>query len=161
MKQNFQQKHTIDVLFLLLLFAMFSITSLLVVLIGANTYKKTVATLDQNYEYRTLVSYLNEKVRQNNDAGTISIETLEDTCVLVLTQDYDGVPYSTCLYQYDGSIRETLISSTENFTLTSGQEVLSASSFTAEYASSDLLKITVTGLEDATYEIYLSSRSLN
>ena len=61
-----QEKHFIvDILFVLALFGVFAVSALALVTIGADVYQHTVEDMGVNYESRTAVSYIMEKVRQN------------------------------------------------------------------------------------------------
>lgn len=152
-------QHTIDFLFVLVLFCLFALTSLLVILIGAKTYKGTVTSMDENYEFRTLTAYLNEKIRQNDNACKISTFSFGETDVLVLTQEIDDQSYSTCLYAYAGSMREVLLSSLDDFSLSAGQDILPAYAFHASYSEDHLLTITFTTTSQKDYTLYLAPKS--
>lgn len=49
---------------------------------------------DENYESRTVLSYLTEKIHQN-DNGTVTIGSVDGTDSLIIRQDYDGEEYCT------------------------------------------------------------------
>ena len=66
MNNRNQEKHFIvDILFVLALFGVFAVSALALVTIGADVYQHTVEDMGVNYESRTAVSYILEKVRQN------------------------------------------------------------------------------------------------
>ena len=64
-----ERNHIVDVLFVLALFVVFTLSALVLVILGANVYRQTVSYMDENYEARTAYSYLTEKVRQNDVYG--------------------------------------------------------------------------------------------
>lgn len=73
-----QEKHYIvDILFVLALFGVFAVSALALVTIGADVYQHTVEDMGVNYESRTAVSYIMEKVRQNDTADSIFLTDLE------------------------------------------------------------------------------------
>ena len=59
-------EHTIDRVFLLALLALFAATAFLVVSIGAKQYHSIADSMTANYETRTVSSYLEEKMNQND-----------------------------------------------------------------------------------------------
>ena len=65
-------EHTIDRVFLLALLALFAATAFLVVSIGAKQYHSIADSMTANYETRTVSSYLEEKMNQNDVAGVQS-----------------------------------------------------------------------------------------
>lgn len=92
MKQ--ERRFIVDVLFVLALFGVFAVSALVLVTIGADVYQHTVQDMNSNYETRTAVSYITEKVRQNDlttadrESG-VSLTTLDGQPALMLAQDID------------------------------------------------------------------------
>ena len=70
-----QDKHIVDVLFVIGLFCIFALSSFFLISIGANIYRKTVAHMDENFNTRTSLSYVVEKIRQADSEGAVSIGT--------------------------------------------------------------------------------------
>ena len=80
-----QEKHFIvDILFVLALFGVFAVSALALVTIGADVYQHTVEDMGVNYESRTAVSYIMEKVRQNDTADSIFLTDLENVPALCM-----------------------------------------------------------------------------
>ena len=52
MNQRNENKHMVDVLFVIILFCVFAVSALILVMIGANVYKKTVNDMDSNFNSR-------------------------------------------------------------------------------------------------------------
>ena len=69
-----RNKSVVDFLFILALFGAFAITALFVVLFGARIYKSTVANMNTNYEKRTAMSYITEKIRSHDYTGGVDVE---------------------------------------------------------------------------------------
>ncbi|MDL2224912.1 DUF4860 domain-containing protein [Eubacteriales bacterium OttesenSCG-928-M02] len=65
------RRHMIDVLFVIALFCVFAVTSLLVVLFGADVYKGIGEDMADNYNIRTSLNFLTEKIRQHDGTGDI------------------------------------------------------------------------------------------
>ena len=79
-----QEKHFIvDILFVLALFGVFAVSALALVTIGADVYQHTVEDMGVNYESRTAVSYIMEKVRQNDTADSIFLTDLENVLLIL------------------------------------------------------------------------------
>ena len=102
-----QEKHFIvDILFVLALFGVFAVSALALVTIGADVYQHTVEDMGVNYESRTAVSYIMEKVRQNDTADSIFLTDLENVPALCMLSEIDEETYCTYLYLYDGHLKE-------------------------------------------------------
>lgn len=157
-----ERNHIVDVLFVLALFVVFTLSALVLVILGANVYKQTVSYMDENYTARTAYSYLTEKVRQNDLYDSVSIGELEGTTALVLTQEINDTTYATYLYLHEGSLRELFMrqgSDIGSDPLSAGQEILPLKDWTPEMAGDHLLHIALT-LEDNTQkELYISLHS--
>ena len=75
------RKHTADTLFVVLLYGLFALLSLLLILIGARVYKRTVEHTEARGDVRASLSYVANKVRA---ADRVSLETRDGLSVLVL-----------------------------------------------------------------------------
>ena len=95
-----QEKHFIvDILFVLALFGVFAVSALALVTIGADVYQHTVEDMGVNYESRTAVSYIMEKVRQNDTADSIFLTDLENVPALCMLSEIDEETYCPYLYK--------------------------------------------------------------
>ena len=145
----------IDGVFVIALFTMFAVTAFLLILIGAKQYQNTANTMDNNYETRTISSYLTEKLRQNDTLGNVSITKLEGIPALSLKTTENNISYVTYIYYYENALREIVVNDSSVFSLESGQEIIQTGGFVAEVVSQDLLKITVTTTKGQKQTLYL------
>lgn len=155
-----QEKHYIvDLLFVLALFGVFAVSALALVNIGADVYRHTVTDMSTNYETRTSVSYLTEKIRQNDTNGTVSVTTLNTVPALMLCSEVDDAQYVTYLYLYEGKLKELFMREGAVLggnPLEAGTDILSLQALTFTLVREDLLRIDLTteALED--YSFYVS-----
>ena len=145
-----QEKHFIvDILFVLALFGVFAVSALALVTIGADVY-----------ESRTAVSYIMEKVRQNDTADSIFLTDLENVPALCMLSEIDEETYCTYLYLYDGHLKELFMregASLGGQVLPAGTDIMDLQEFSLSYASDDLIRIslrTASG-EDHTFYIHV------
>ncbi len=154
-------RHIVDVLFVLALFGVFAASALMLVTIGANVYKKTVSNMNDNFAERTAYSYISEKIRQNDICDSIEIGELEGTCTLMFIRRVGDDEYCTCLYLYDGYLKELFIrrdSFTGTNLLQAGQDIMPLSGLTMEETKTGLIRLTLdTGSRALT--LYASLRS--
>lgn len=136
--------HLVDLLFTLALFCVFAASSFFVVLIGANVYRSTVRGMNHNFNVRTSLSYVCEKVRQNDTAGAVRLDTLDSISALVLTQDYDGTAYETWIYPYNGSLMELFTQKGNAIDPSGGNPIMDVPSFTMEQLNGHLYRFSVT-----------------
>ena len=68
-----QQRHIIDVLFVLALFGIFALSAIFLITIGADIYGKTMNNMERNFDARTALAYITEKVRQSDFPNRIDV----------------------------------------------------------------------------------------
>lgn len=156
-----QEKHFIvDILFVLALFGVFAVSALALVTIGADVYQHTVEDMGGNYESRTAVSYIMEKVRQNDTGDSIALTSLEEIPALCMLSRIDGETYCTYLYLYDGHLKELFMrdgTSLGGQVLPAGTDIMELQDFTLSYAADDLIRVSLrtSSGEDHTFYIHL------
>ena len=162
-----ERSFIVDALFVLALFGVFAVSAFILITIGADVYQHTVQDMTNNYETRTAVSYITEKVRQNDaiasdteNAATIS--TLNEAPALKLTQEIDGQLYDTYLYIYDGHLKELFTqryNSLGGNALEAGVNIMELEAFKMEQVSSGLLSVEVTTAHGNPFRFYISTHS--
>ena len=96
-------QHQIDGLAALLLFGIFAVCVLMVLLTGANAYRRLTERDQQAYQRRTCAQYIAARVRQADSLGGVALESFGDGYALALTEDEN---YHTLVYCYDGWLME-------------------------------------------------------
>lgn len=154
-----QEKHFIvDILFVLALFGVFAVSSLVLVTIGADVYQHTIRDMNTNYETRAAASYLTEKFRQN--ISPVEITTLSEEPVLKLSQEIDGEVYFTYLYLYDGCLMELFVRENASLggnALEAGEKIMDLSEFSFSPAGLNLLDIRLTTPSGEKHQLYLAT----
>ncbi len=150
----------IDSIFVMILFFLFALTAFVLVMIGVRQYQSTADSMNYNYEVRTATSYLREKVRQNDSHAAISIDNIEDTDVLALKSEVNGIVYYTYIYYYDGYLRELYVQDGSSYSLNTGQQIIELSSFDLSEATNRLITVTITDTWGGTTDMYLSVNSV-
>lgn len=146
MQFSFKSKrHLIDFLFTLSLFCVFAISCLFVIIFGANVYKNTTSAMNHNFNIRTSLSYVCEKVRQNDTVESVRIDSLDSSDALVLTQTYNDVVYETWIYSYHGSLMELFIEKGTDIDPSFGNPIMDVPSFAMEQLTNELYRFTITG----------------
>lgn len=156
---NRRKNHSIDVVFALALFCTFAVSVLMVLMMGASSYKSVTAAMNSNYEDRTGAGYLAEKIRHFDSRGGIAAGKFDGNDALLLRQNVDGTEYITYIYYYDGYIRELLTENNSGMTAEAGEKVIEASGFTTEQTDSGLLKVTCTMTDGSEPYVLVSPRS--
>lgn len=139
-----QERHIIDVLFVLALFGIFAFSALMLVMIGANVYQNTVDDMSSNFDSRTATAYITEKLRQGDVMDSVSLEQLEGTDTIVLSQDIEGQEYCTYLYFHNGNLMELFMRRGADLvgdTLGAGQAIMPLTDMKIESLSDSLFSV--------------------
>jgi hypothetical protein len=162
-----QEKHFIvDILFVLALFGIFAVSALVVVTIGADIYQRTVQDMSSNYDSRTAISYLTEKVRRadsllSDGTGAVTISEFSGEPALVLTSEQEGERFCTLLYYHDGYLKELFMREGADLggdAAAAGEKILQLSDLEYSFLSDRLLSVSMTLPDGETKKLYLTLR---
>uniref|UniRef100_UPI0040572637 DUF4860 domain-containing protein n=1 Tax=Acetatifactor sp. TaxID=1872090 RepID=UPI0040572637 len=166
---NQEKRFIVDILFVLALFGLFTLSALMLVTIGSEVYRHTVDDMGNNYETRTAVAYITEKIRQNDyittetsdsDYDNISISNLDGKQALMLSQTFNDEVYCTYLYLHEGYLKELFMKSDSYLgdnAAAAGQNICELSSFSMEQVSDNLLSLQITTPTGESHKIFVST----
>lgn len=160
MKRMKKVTHIVDFLFPLTLFGVFAFCALAVVLIGSSVYKKTVASMDAHYNLNTSLSYVVEKIRQNDTQGSVSAENQSGIPVLILEQTYNDTPYCTYIYAQEGHLKELFTKKESGFNPDDGESIMEISTFDITQIDDGLFHLTTADHDGNQVSTCLSQRSV-
>lgn len=154
---NFRKKGktSVDILVILAVFCVFTLTALFVVLFGAKVYKTNVDEIDGSFNQRTSYLYIWEKIKNHNDGDSISVT--QDGDVLILTAKEGDVAYNTYLYAHEGSLCEYTSDAKALFNSNYGDKILDVADFKVSLEGNDLLKFTIIQADGNTDEFYINA----
>lgn len=135
-----QQKHSIDFVFALVLFAGFAVCTMLLVLLGARVYGRTARNMN-TVDTPVFLSYFTEKLRGSDGAGAVAVGADGS---LQIRQELEGGVYVTWIYTEDGSLKETVMPQGREPLAGAGTVIGQIREFSPEFVSEDLLEIEVT-----------------
>ena len=165
MRRKAGQQHNIEGAFVLVLFAVFAITVIAVLALGANSYQRLVARDNDAYNRRIITSYVAAKLRQSDAVNGIAVggfaSASKDDGVntLHLYQDIDGDKYDQRIYYYDGHIYEILTIADNNINPADGMPILEAQAL--EFSmEDDVVSVTAKDMDGRENHITISARSL-
>lgn len=159
MNKHIENHHMIDILFVLSLFCVFAASSVLLIIFGADIYKKTVQQMDSNYSSRTSIAYITEKVRQADTYDSVKITSQNNTSILMLTNTIKDITYATSLYEYDGYLYELFARTDIELPLDAGQPVMELHDLSFSQTLPNLLEIRFTDTNEETFLLYVSLHS--
>ncbi|MDR0347376.1 MAG: DUF4860 domain-containing protein [Coriobacteriales bacterium] len=155
------RKHSLDLVIVVSLFFVYAACALLLCVIGANVYRNTAMTMQENFDQRTSVLYVVEKIRQNDIEGCIRVESLGEVDALVLVEKQSGRDYETWLFVRDQMLYEGLFAPGSTIDIKLCQPVMPMEALTLESPGSNTGRVNATFrmLDGKTSSITLLLRS--
>lgn len=158
MVTRMKKKSHLGGVLVLLVFAVFMVSILLVLLTGADAVKKINRRDQESYNYRTLVQYITTRVRQADQRGMVSVRSFESGDALVLTEEIEGEMYETRVYCHDGYLRELFIDAGLEMEAEFGEAILPLDAIRFEDEGTHILAhLTLTGGEQEDLLLLLRS----
>ena len=99
-------RHSIDAIFSVLLFGLFSMMLLLLILFSAEAYRVSVKNLEENHNLHTAMTYVTTKIRQHDGQNDIFLSEIEGLPALCLNDEIDEQLYTTYIYLYNSELKE-------------------------------------------------------
>lgn len=159
MNSRNENRHMVDILFILTLFFVFALSALTLVILGANVYRTTVNHMNSNFDNRTSYAYITQKIRQNDEAGTITVGTFDGCDALIMTSEVNNTIYNTYLYEYDGNLCELLARADIEMTKEGGNAIMPLDSFKISSISSNLYRFSISVPDGDDMTIYIGTHS--
>lgn len=142
MKFQKQTKHMIDIIFPISLFFAFTASAFIAILLAANIYRSTTKQSQEHDAVRISLSYISEKIRQNDVNGTVFLGTLDGIDSLVLKQQIEDTTYITYIYEHNGMLKELFIKEGTVPSPQSGKDIIEVSDFYMEEITENLFQFT-------------------
>jgi hypothetical protein len=148
----------LDTAVVLLLMGMFVLLSIGVMVLGISVYNNTNKLSSDNYEQRTVLSYIANQVRRGDIGGGIEVRAEDGVEMLVFRQNFDGSDYLTCLYAYDGELRELFTEDGPEQELASGVPIMPVADLSFAIRDGQI-EATVTNADGKLRSLILTPRS--
>ena len=149
-----RNKSIVDFLFILALFGAFAITALFVVLFGARIYESTVNNMNSNYEKRTAMSYVTEKIRSHDYTDGVNVD--ETGSILKLYQTTGDKKYVTYLFVADGYLKEFTADEDYDFDYKAGTKILAVKDFSVKKENDSLYRFNITDTNGEKTEFFVT-----
>ena len=158
MKKKFENRHMVDVLFVITLFCMFAVCAILLIAVGAKVYQNTIDNMDTHFTSSTSMSYITEKIRQNDEASALSVCTFGNEKALLITQEINNEQYLTYIYSYGGYLKELFTKKGIDLDPSAGQNILAIQDFYIREIADSLFEITLVDKNHKTNIVTIGSK---
>lgn len=158
MHRRIENKHIVDTLFVLTLFAVFAICSMLLIAFGANIYQRTVQNYEEHFNINTSIAYISEKIRQSDDSGAIDIIDFGDTQSFRILSTYNDIDYYTYIYLDNGYLKELFAKADNDLGPKAGKKLLPIKRFNISRTVDGKFICTITDIYNSTMSVNVSSK---
>ena len=148
--------HSMDTVFVLILFAVFVLAALFISASGAIAYKNAVNQMETRFNRQTCISYITAKLRANNESGKVTVGELDGINALCITDTFGDTEYITYIYQCDGMVREMFCNAEISLDPSTGLALTEAKSLEFSKDGS-LFTVTLTDNNDIVTTIYVNT----
>lgn len=159
MEQTEKRQHTIQTLFTITLFGIFALCCILVLIFGARIYQEIVSGEKSNAELRTSLSYVAEKIHQNDTFEGIRLDTIDEAPALLLSDSYNDIEYITYIYFWNGQLKEQTLRSDLTPSKNAGQTITELQDFQISQLNDRLYCFTACNDAGKEMSIYVNSKT--
>lgn len=154
MKENHKPHHTIDILFILTLFCVFTCCAVGVVYIGSRIYSSSADSLSINFNNHNAIDYISQKIHQSNTGRNIELVELDATQIVAIHETYQEQPYTTYIYFDDKQLKEAFISDATPFDKGMGKKIMDVDELT--FTIEENILHTYVSIDEKSHHNYLS-----
>ncbi len=154
-----RKRHTIDILFAVLLFFVFACSVVTVLLFGAGIYQNTVEASDRHFNSRTSLLYITNMVRQHDEADALAAGSLNGQDAIILKETYETGEYVTYIYSYEGALMEMFVEKGYELACEFGTKIMDIGSLEVENGDDGLIKVKAVSKEGEEDTLFLDTRS--
>jgi hypothetical protein len=155
MNRSIRQRHSIDSLFMILLFGIYILFLMLLLLFSIQTHKSAMQGVNENNGLRTSMAYLTTKVRQHDAADQVFLGEIDGLNALCLKDTIQDTDYITYIYLDDGYLCELFTSAKTEPVRALGTSLCELSQFEVEPVSYGLYHMELTDADGNSGELYL------
>ena len=159
MRFHRNRSHVIDLIFPLAVLFVFAASSLVVLILSVHIYTGQTEQAEAHYRTDTPLSYVEEKIRQNDSDGGISAGTFQGQECLVLKGGSGDIRYTTYIYSYKGKLKELTLRDGTDASPSDGKDILAVADFSVSEIKPGLFRFTSTDTDGTTASVTISERS--
>ena len=152
-----KKNHSINMMFTILLLGIFALTAIFVAVMGANVYANSAEKLQANFDTRTSLIYLSEKIR-TNPSDDYDVREVNGNTALVLTEHVGDFVFESWIFVSNERLSEITIMQGDMVIPGTAQQIMDLKSLDAQKRDGGI-EITVVTIAGDTNTTFISGRS--
>ena len=149
-----KKRHSVNLMFTVLLLGLFEMTAIFVAVLGAQVYAHSADKLQANFDTRTSVIYLSEKIHTSQGVSHVSMRSLDGVGdALVLSEKIGNSVYESWIFVKDGMLCESVVSEGGTVLPSAAQQIMPLANLSADVSQDGVTisVITESGQETSTF----------
>ena len=153
MNASTRTKHSVDMIFSVILFGMFTMMFLLLIIFSSKAYGVSLKGLEENQNLHTAMNYITTKMRQHDGYSDIAIDQLENMTSLCLYDEIDDQVFTTWIYLDGNELKELFTVPGASVSPSVGTVIASLKHFQIEWTEQGYLKLFMEDMDGNTGEL--------
>lgn len=156
MKKQRNREHSVDMLFLVVIFLIFTFSALALLLLSVNFYRETVESSERSENARGATAYMREVIHQNDSNGGVELAEFDGIpCLRILEED----GYILYIYLMDGELKELYTREGAQISAGDGQNIMELKELTMEEVETGVFRITCEDASEQRETVIISEKS--
>lgn len=148
-----------DLVCICAILGIFAVSALVLANVGMKVYKNIAVSNLENFEIRTSLLYISNKIKQSDSVECISIKQKDNIKLLSLIEKNDGNEFETLIYHYNGRLYELYHENNEDYSFTDGMEVMNIENFGIEMIRDNILRVNASNHKGESQSMILMLRA--
>ena len=147
-----KKKHYVNILFTIMLLGIFTLSAVFVAVLGAKVYANSADKMHANFDTRTSIVYLSEKIR-TCPGDNYSINEIDGKTALVLSEEIGGKVYESWVFVSGDKLCEAMVSKGDKVLPGAAQHIMPLRSLNAVLKNGgiEITVVTVAGDASTTF----------
>jgi len=125
-----KKKHSVNMMFTILLLGIFALSAVFVAIMGAKVYANSADKMQANFDTRTSLVYLTEKIR-TCPGDNYSVREVDGSPALVLSETVGGKVYESWVFVSNDELCEATVSQGDTVAPAAAQKIMELKSLDA------------------------------
>ena len=152
-----KKNHSINLMFTVLLLGIFALTAIFTAVMGAKVYANSAEKMVANFDTRTSIVYLSEKIR-TNPGDNYDVREVNGAPALVLTEQLGDYVFESWIFVMNDRLCEVTIMQGDTVVPGVAQQIMDLSSLNAVKKNGGI-EITVVTVAGDTNTTFISGRT--
>ena len=147
-----KKKHSVNMMFTILLLGIFAMAAIFVAVMGAKVYANSADKMQANFDTRTSIVYLSEKIR-TNPGDNYEVKEIDGTTALVLTEEINGNVFESWIFVTNNRLSEITVLKGDQVLPGTAQQIMDLKSLDAKIRDGgiEITVVTVAGDVNTTF----------